>query len=372
MQIRFVAPRIHPNYHRTIQVLENAGAQVAFDVSKSSTSEFSKYETFFANCWLSRLLVQRYSDTGDKKRSFPNYLTYYRHIRKYRPDLLIIRNPTRFFSIIAILAGIFSGSKILFYSLSDFKKWKPIKRNFVSLLMRAFKIAWMSPIYHIYDPEIQFKQFYSVPMLPRLSDSPQDAPLKKSGNDPVKILMVGKWRLSRKRHEWLLKAAIDLKSQHEFLLVFVGDCFGEKARNRMANLKDFAARSAILDYVKFEENLSASEMKQRYIDSDLFVLPASNEPAGVSVLEALACSLPVICSSTCGVRGYIRHGSNGYVFQSDDYQDFLGCLKQALIRVRSSTEMSYNAYRAYRSHFDDAVFLRKFRYVLSNTWDVEF
>ena len=38
----------------------------------------------------------------------------------------------------------------------------------------------------------------------------------------------------------------------------------------------------------------------------------------MSVLEAMAHSLPVICSDSNGTQCYIRPGENGYVFGTDD------------------------------------------------------
>ena len=48
------------------------------------------------------------------------------------------------------------------------------------------------------------------------------------------------------------------------------------------------------------------------------MLPALREAASVSVLEAMAHSLPVICSDSNGTQCYIRPGENGYVFGTDD------------------------------------------------------
>ena len=58
----------------------------------------------------------------------------------------------------------------------------------------------------------------------------------------------------------------------------------------------------------------------------LFVLASRDEPAAVSPLEAMAHSLPVVCSDSNGTRGYIRHGVNGFVFATDDHDDLVACL----------------------------------------------
>lgn len=51
-----------------------------------------------------------------------------------------------------------------------------------------------------------------------------------------------------------------------------------------------------------------------YAASDVFVFPSLGDPYGLVVDEAMASSLPVICSSACGeIRDRIRDGVNGFI-----------------------------------------------------------
>lgn len=52
--------------------------------------------------------------------------------------------------------------------------------------------------------------------------------------------------------------------------------------------------------------------------ADIFVFPSFHEGMPVSALEAMACSLPVICSEIRGNVDIIKEGDNGYLFQPDD------------------------------------------------------
>jgi glycosyltransferase involved in cell wall biosynthesis len=53
--------------------------------------------------------------------------------------------------------------------------------------------------------------------------------------------------------------------------------------------------------------------------ADVFVLPASYEPFGLVVLEALACGTPVITSRAAGVAELVTDGREGYLV--DDPSD---------------------------------------------------
>lgn len=52
--------------------------------------------------------------------------------------------------------------------------------------------------------------------------------------------------------------------------------------------------------------------------ADIFVFPSFHEGMPVSALEAMACSLPVICSEIRGNVDIIKEGDNGYLFQPAD------------------------------------------------------
>lgn len=50
--------------------------------------------------------------------------------------------------------------------------------------------------------------------------------------------------------------------------------------------------------------------------ADLFILPSLHESFGLTVLEAMACSLPVIVTDQVGASDHVLEGKNGFVVEA--------------------------------------------------------
>lgn len=70
-----------------------------------------------------------------------------------------------------------------------------------------------------------------------------------------------------------------------------------------------------------------------YALSDIVVLPSISEAFGMSVLEGMACGLPVVTSNETGCSSLIKTGVNGFIFQNQkDLTNILDTLKDKRIR----------------------------------------
>lgn len=85
-----------------------------------------------------------------------------------------------------------------------------------------------------------------------------------------------------------------------------------------------ALRSLVVDYnldgiVFFGGFVNQAELPRVYAASDVFVLPAENEPWGLIVNEVLCAGLPVIVAAEVGcVADLVRDGRNGLLMQAGD------------------------------------------------------
>jgi len=86
---------------------------------------------------------------------------------------------------------------------------------------------------------------------------------------------------------------------HDIILEIVG-----KGPNKESLVK-LARKLYAEDRVKFFQDLSRTELLQKYTDADVFILLSEHEAFGMSVAEALASKTPCILANTSALREWI-------------------------------------------------------------------
>ena len=114
-----------------------------------------------------------------------------------------------------------------------------------------------------------------------------------------------------KGHERLVKLLPDiLKNIPNLKIVFAGDGERRSGTERLAkNLGVFSA-------VRFLGQ--RSDVFKIFKVSDAAILPSYHEGMPLTVLEAMACHLPVVGSDVVGIRDLVQDGENGYLVDFDN------------------------------------------------------
>jgi N-acetyl-alpha-D-glucosaminyl L-malate synthase BshA len=86
--------------------------------------------------------------------------------------------------------------------------------------------------------------------------------------------------------------------------------------------------------------------------SDLMLMPSQSESFGLSALEAMSCSVPVISSSTGGLPELVVHGETGYVAELGDVQRMAKYAIELLIDERKWELFSQNSRKRAVEKFD--------------------
>jgi glycosyltransferase involved in cell wall biosynthesis len=124
-------------------------------------------------------------------------------------------------------------------------------------------------------------------------------------DDNFRVICVGLMCL-RKGIPYLLQAWKKLglpENQTELLLV------GNMQKDLMHVLKNMQ----ISKNVRFYGATDQETLANLYLTSDLFVLPSIEEGLSMTIAEAVACKLPVICTTNTGGEELVENGKEGYI-----------------------------------------------------------
>ncbi|MFA5631083.1 MAG: glycosyltransferase family 4 protein [Porticoccaceae bacterium] len=102
-----------------------------------------------------------------------------------------------------------------------------------------------------------------------------------------------------------------------------------------ASLHNLAAQLGVSGAVTFEGRLDRQGIVALYAEADAFINPSTVDNMPNSVLEALACGLPVISSAVGGVPFIVRHGETALLVPPAD----VGALAAAIHQLRSDPDL---------------------------------
>lgn len=85
-------------------------------------------------------------------------------------------------------------------------------------------------------------------------------------------------------------------------------------------LASLAKQYSLEDKLVFLGHLSADQMKQAFLDANVFVLPSTLENSPNSLGEAMLLGVPCVAAEVGGVRNLMNHGSEGFLYEPGNVQ----------------------------------------------------
>ncbi len=142
------------------------------------------------------------------------------------------------------------------------------------------------------------------------------------------IMLISNGRLiGQKGHEYAIRAIRELEKEGILAnLLIIGRGPMEK------KLKQLAAKLGIGNRVKIINGIAENELPYYYNAADIFVFPSLYEPAGMAMLEALACGIPTIATAIGGIPETLR-GYGEYI-KVKDYKS----IANAVVKVSSNID----------------------------------
>ena len=354
MRFVFTAPRFHTNQRYAFKALLDAGHEVHVLVLRRGNSEaYDVLEPQVLGCSRAFDILRRlasvlplltWSDVG----GLPPLLGFLRGMRRLRPDAVIVRNPSSAYGLLAMVSARLAGAQLVIYNQGpQHRKIGHARRVVETLFLQLTSAAWYTPV--LGDPDRYAVLQHSPDYVPFVM-LPQTSPDAKSWflKDCVNLLHVGKL-VPRKNHRMFLEAVARLLPRYPLRATIVGECSMPDHRREWERVVQLQTLLGLDEVVQVETNVPHLEMGKHYARHDLFVLASRDEPAAVSHLEAMAHSLPVVCSDANGTNCYVKHGENGYLFRSGDVDDLVSRIEGVIEDRDRLIEMGRRSYDLVRA-----------------------
>ena len=325
MKLLFFAPRFHTNQYEIIKGLKREHKVSFHAIFKGKTEDYSHIKPKIIK--QSALSVYLQKILGIKNRIliyFPNIKKYFLLLKKEKPDFIILRVYGKVYPYIIGLICKFLKIKIIFYDQYFINLNHLRKKNLLNYL-KKFEIFFRCYLFKsiTFSPIKSKKVFKNIIYLPFVSNVKKNK--KITLNKRKKILIVSKFQ-TRKNLIFSFDVLESLMKLFDFEVTYVGEVSNDEHRMIYNLLKKKINISFYKKKFRLLKNINFNKMNKIYQNKDIFLLPANNEPASVSILEAMANGLIVICSDSCATRTYLPNlGQN--IFKSNDKKNLKESLK---------------------------------------------
>jgi glycosyltransferase involved in cell wall biosynthesis len=166
---------------------------------------------------------------------------------------------------------------------------------------------------------------------------------RRAANGEIRLLSVGRL-VETKGHRYLIEALSGLVKQYPGIKL---DVLGNgQLRDQLVLLANDLGLSA---HVRFRPPVSHELMPGMYNEHDFFVLPSLWEGLPVSLIEAMACKLPIVATSIPAIMDVLDAGS-ATLFPEQNASDLADKIRWAIehpIDVAEYAERAYEVARMY-------------------------
>ncbi len=369
--ILLVAPRYHTNQVGIVRALLSHGHDVHFHVrTKGFIEDYSLIEPIiFPESWITFLVRRLFGEGGaNNKRYMPSPVIYWQALKKLKPDIVIIRKHGLAFTYLAAFYSKLLNCRIIFYGQVDtlyFEKFKhksilgKLRKIIFNLPLLVFKAAFITPLLSKKHSSLSLpKHCYFLPFSVEIKNR------YYRNNSKLRFLTIGKF-VPRKNHLLVVNTAIKLASEYDFTITIVGEVSTQEHQNQLESIKCRIESLGLENRIILRYNIKHRDIEKIYREHDVFLLPACNEPAAISPLEAMGFGLPVICTDSCGTKTYIEDGINGFIVETDNEDLLKDKMEYFLKDISRVTIMSEKAYSYAEVSLSDRNYYKMFQTIVN-------
>lgn len=273
-----------------------------------------------------------------------------KYIKEFGPDVAIIRERSIYTICMNAICRHYHIPTIL-YNLSPV--WDKPKR-----MDLAHKIVWkLTPKYRItptnlvgidFTGLVKDKYGYWAPFLMEPQMSPEEKTYFAGGR--INVFCIGKYQ-ERKNLQMMIEVVEKLLAKYDLHLTIAGEVSNHFHEEYYQRVTGYVREHGLEDKVTFYRNLNRQEISKLYREADVYVVPSTGEPASITVIEAMAFSVPAISGTDNGTASYIDYGKTGYVFEDNDKEDLADKLEKIICDKDNLVKMGAAGYGHVKEHF---------------------
>ena len=125
----------------------------------------------------------------------------------------------------------------------------------------------------------------------------------------------------------------------------------------LSELKDICSNSKIRDRLIFTGMIDSSKVGDFYSKADVFVSASTSETQGLTFIESMACSTPIICRHDDCLDGVLIDGETGFGYDTEE--EFIDYLNQILDNKKLRDKMGKNCKQLVDENYTEDSFANK-------------
>lgn len=125
----------------------------------------------------------------------------------------------------------------------------------------------------------------------------------------------------------------------------------------LSELKDICSNSKIRDRLIFTGMIDSSKVGNFYSKADVFVSASTSETQGLTFIESMACSTPIICRHDDCLDGVLIDGETGFGYDTEE--EFIDYLNQILDNKKLRDKMGKNCKQLVDENYTEDSFANK-------------
>lgn len=147
----------------------------------------------------------------------------------------------------------------------------------------------------------------------------------------------------------LIRVWKKIHEEHQSVSLLIVGSGGSDIHKCEAQLKDYVQFNNLGKSVYFTGDVhNVHEYLQA---SDIFVFPTENEAFGISLIEAMACGLPIISTHIGGLKDVVIHEQNGLVVEAGNFGQLHGAINTLITDASLSASLRKAALKAVQHQY---------------------